>query len=114
MLRISVFFYVSLINDTNLLSCTLLFYSKCILDIERLFHLSIFILGSIMFHVRRRPADSHGPRRRKKKSNVSNGNSSHQHDREGPTLVEVTHSGDGGRRVKLTSEPLEVISHNKY
>lgn len=73
-----------------------------------LFHLSIFILGSIMFHVRRRPADSHGPRRRKKKSNVSNGNSSHQHDREGPTLVEVTHSGDGGRRVKLTSEPLEV------
>ncbi|XP_055858558.1 afadin [Episyrphus balteatus] len=64
--------------------------------------------GSIMFHVRRRPADSQ-PRRRKKKPNGNNSTSS---DREGPVLVEVTHSGDSGRRIKLGSEPIEVGSAN--
>jgi afadin len=33
-------------------------------------------------------------------------------EREGPMLVEITHSGDGGRRVKLTAEPIEVGSAN--
>lgn len=29
-------------------------------------------------------------------------------EREGPVLVEITHSGDGGRRIRLSSEPIEV------
>lgn len=61
-----------------------------------------------MFHVRRRPADSQ-PRRRKKKPLGSNGSNSVSGDREGPTLLEILHSGDGGRRMKLGSEPIEVI-----
>lgn len=61
-----------------------------------------------MFHVRRRPADTQQRRRKKKPLGVSNGGHMSGTDREGPTLVEVTHSGDGGRRVKLTSEPIEV------
>lgn len=63
-----------------------------------------------MFHVRRRPADSQQRRRKKKPSGLSNGSHSSISgtEREGPCLIEVTHSGDGGRRVKLTSEPLEV------
>lgn len=70
----------------------------------------IFIPGSIMFHVRRRPADSQ-PRRRKKKSfGVSNGANNHSTEREGPMLIEVTHSGDGGRRIKLSGDPIEVSS----
>lgn len=61
-----------------------------------------------MFHVRRRPADSQ-PRRRKKKSfGVSNGASHHSTEREGPMLIEVTHSGDGARRIKLSGDPIEV------
>lgn len=64
--------------------------------------------GSIMFHVRRRPADSQPRRRKKKPLGVSNGGNSVSLDREGPTLVEITHSGDGGRRVKLSAEPIEV------
>lgn len=66
-----------------------------------------------MFHVRRRPADPQ-LRRRKKKTpgGVSNGNNSASLEREGPMLVEVTHSGDGGRRVKLSAEPIEVGSAN--
>lgn len=65
-----------------------------------------------MFHVRRRPADSQpaSQRRRKKKPlGVSNGgNGVGSLDREGPTLLEITHSGDAGRRVKLSAEPIEV------
>lgn len=73
-------------------------------------YMFFLFLGSIMFHVRRRPADTGQPRRRKKKPlGVSNGNNNLSADREGPALIEVTHSGDGGKRVKLTTEPLEVI-----
>lgn len=61
-----------------------------------------------MFHVRRRPADSQPRRRKKKPLGVSNGSNNVSIDREGPVLVEVTHSGDGGRRIKLTAEPIEV------
>lgn len=66
-----------------------------------------------MFHVRRRPPADTQPRRRKKKPlGVANGNNSASLEREGPMLVEVTHSGDGGRRVKLSAEPIEVGSAN--
>lgn len=67
-----------------------------------------------MFHVRRRPADPQQRRRKKKSSGVgANGNNSASLEREGPMLVEVmTHSGDGGRRVKLSAEPIEVGSAN--
>ncbi|EAT44215.1 AAEL004393-PA [Aedes aegypti] len=68
--------------------------------------------GSIMFHVRRRPADSQPRRRKKKPLGVSNGGGNLGGDREGPMLIEITHSGDGGRRVKLGSEPIEVGSAN--
>lgn len=61
-----------------------------------------------MFHVRRRPADTQPRRRKKKPLGVSNGGNSVSGDREGPMLIEITHSGDGGRRVKLTTEPIEV------
>lgn len=64
--------------------------------------------GSIMFHVRRRPADSQPRRRKKKPLGVQNGSNNVTVEREGPMLVEITHSGDGGRRVKLTAEPVEV------
>lgn len=63
-----------------------------------------------MFHVRRRPADSHPRRRKKKPLGVSNGSNNVSVEREGPMLVEITHSGDGGRRVKLGAEPIEVSS----
>lgn len=65
-------------------------------------------LGSIMFHVRRRPADSQPRRRKKKPLGAANGTNHMSQDREGPMLVEVTHSGDGGRRLKLGQEPIEV------
>lgn len=65
-----------------------------------------------MFHVRRRPADTQPRRRKKKPLGVANGNNSASLEREGPMLVEVTHSGDGGRRVKLSAEPIEVGSAN--
>ncbi|XP_070491228.1 afadin isoform X2 [Chironomus tepperi] len=68
--------------------------------------------GSIMFHVRRRPADSQPRRRKKKPLGISNGSGNMTAEREGPMLVEITHSGDGGRRVKLTIEPIEVGSAN--
>uniref|UniRef100_A0AAG5CQ04 Afadin n=1 Tax=Anopheles atroparvus TaxID=41427 RepID=A0AAG5CQ04_ANOAO len=68
--------------------------------------------GSIMFHVRRRPADSQPRRRKKKPLGVANGGNNIGGDREGPMLIEITHSGDGGRRVKLGSEPVEVGSAN--
>ncbi|XP_033246016.1 afadin isoform X2 [Drosophila miranda] len=68
--------------------------------------------GSIMFHVRRRPADSQPRRRKKKPLGAANGASHMSGDREGPVLVEVTHSGDGGRRIKLGSDPVEVGSAN--
>ncbi|KAJ6640050.1 Afadin, partial [Pseudolycoriella hygida] len=68
--------------------------------------------GSIMFHVRRRPADSQPRRRKKKPLGVQNGSNNVTVEREGPMLVEITHSGDGGRRVKLTAEPVEVGSAN--
>ncbi|XP_055684220.1 afadin isoform X2 [Lutzomyia longipalpis] len=68
--------------------------------------------GSIMFHVRRRPADSQPRRRKKKPLGVSNGSNNMSAEREGPMLVEVMHSGDGGRRIKLGSEPVEVGSAN--
>ncbi|XP_062564863.1 uncharacterized protein LOC134227373 isoform X6 [Armigeres subalbatus] len=68
--------------------------------------------GSIMFHVRRRPADSQPRRRKKKPLGVSNGGGNLGSDREGPMLIEITHSGDGGRRVKLGTEPIEVGSAN--
>lgn len=61
-----------------------------------------------MFHVRRRPADSQPRRRKKKPLGISNGGNNMSIDREGPVLVEITHSGDGGRRIKLSSEPIEV------
>lgn len=68
-----------------------------------------------MFHVRRRPADTGHTRRRKKKPlGISNGNNNLSTDREGPALVEVTHSGDGGKRVKLTSDPLEVLQNMNF
>lgn len=67
-----------------------------------------FDSGSIMFHVRRRPADSQPRRRKKKPLGVQNGSNNVTVEREGPMLVEITHSGDGGRRVKLTAEPIEV------
>lgn len=66
-----------------------------------------------MFHVRRRPAESSQPRRRKKKPlGISNGGGNMTAEREGPVLIEITHSGDGGRRLKLTTEPVEVGSAN--
>ncbi|XP_058467052.1 afadin isoform X4 [Malaya genurostris] len=68
--------------------------------------------GSIMFHVRRRPADSQPRRRKKKPLGVSNGGGTLSGERDGPMLIEITHSGDGGRRVKLGSEPIEVGSAN--
>ncbi|KAH8340815.1 hypothetical protein KR059_007249 [Drosophila kikkawai] len=68
--------------------------------------------GSIMFHVRRRPADSQPRRRKKKPLGAANGANHMSGDREGPVLVEVTHSGDGGRRIKLGSDPVEVGSAN--
>ncbi|XP_030562143.1 afadin isoform X4 [Drosophila novamexicana] len=68
--------------------------------------------GSIMFHVRRRPADSQPRRRKKKPLGSANGANHMSGDREGPVLVEVTHSGDGGRRIKLGSDPVEVGSAN--
>lgn len=61
-----------------------------------------------MFHVRRRPADSQPRRRKKKPLGVSNGGNNVSIDREGPILVEITHSGEGGRHIRLTSEPIEV------
>jgi hypothetical protein len=63
-----------------------------------------------MFHVRRRPADSQPRRRKKKPLGINNGGNSIASEREGPVLVEITHSGDGGRRIRLTSEPVEVRS----
>lgn len=65
-----------------------------------------------MFHVRRRPADAQPRRRKKKPLGISNGSGSMTAEREGPMLIEITHSGDGGRRVKLTTEPIEVGSAN--
>ncbi|KAI9579349.1 hypothetical protein GQX74_004821 [Glossina fuscipes] len=65
-----------------------------------------------MFHVRRRPADSQPRRRKKKPLGAANGTNHISHEREGPMLVEVTHSGDGGRRIKLSNEPVEVGSAN--
>lgn len=65
-----------------------------------------------MFHVRRRPADAQPRRRKKKPLGISNGSGSMTSEREGPMLIEITHSGDGGRRVKLTTEPIEVGSAN--
>lgn len=65
-----------------------------------------------MFHVRRRPADSQPRRRKKKPLGAANGANHISGDREGPVLVEVTHSGDGGRRIKLGSDPVEVGSAN--
>uniref|UniRef100_A0A6P4F2S2 Afadin isoform X5 n=1 Tax=Drosophila rhopaloa TaxID=1041015 RepID=A0A6P4F2S2_DRORH len=70
------------------------------------------IRRSIMFHVRRRPADSQPRRRKKKPLGTANGANHISGDREGPVLVEVTHSGDGGRRIKLGSDPVEVGSAN--
>lgn len=65
-----------------------------------------------MFHVRRRPADSQPRRRKKKPLGISNGGGTMTTEREGPVLIEITHSGDGGRRFKLTTEPVEVGSAN--
>lgn len=67
-----------------------------------------------MFHVRRRPADSQPRRRKKKPLGVSNGSNNVSVEREGPMLVEITHSGDGGRRVKLSAEPVEVSFFKTY
>lgn len=66
-----------------------------------------------MFHVRRRPADSQPRRRKKKPLGAANGTNHMSQDREGPMLVEVTHSGDGGRRLKLGHEPVEVRASQK-
>ncbi|XP_055853611.1 afadin-like isoform X2 [Episyrphus balteatus] len=65
-----------------------------------------------MFHVRRRPADSQPRRRKKKPLGTSNENNHTSNDREGPVLVEVTHSGEIGDRIKLGSDPIEVGSAN--
>lgn len=65
-----------------------------------------------MFHVRRRPADPQPRRRKKKPLGISNGGGNMTTEREGPVLIEITHSGDGGRRLKLTTEPVEVGSAN--
>lgn len=71
-------------------------------------HIANTYKGSIMFHVRRRPADSQPRKRKKKPLGVSNGGNNMSIEREGPMLVEITHTGDGGRRVKLSAEPIEV------
>ncbi|KAI8428650.1 hypothetical protein MSG28_007380 [Choristoneura fumiferana] len=78
----------------------------------------IIWLGSIMFHVRRRPADSQ-PRRRKKKTTgvgagCGAGGSSARPGCE-PMLVEVAPDGsplENGRRVRITGDLLEVGSGN--
>lgn len=66
-------------------------------------------IGSIMFHVRRRPGDAQSRRSKKKSSTVSYASSNVSVEREVPMLVEITHTDDG-RRVKLGSEPIEVSS----
>jgi hypothetical protein len=71
--------------------------------------------GSIMFHVRRRPADSQ-PRRRKKKTagmgaGMGAGGSSARPGCE-PVLVELAPDGtplENGRRVRITGDLLEVF-----
>uniref|UniRef100_A0A6M2DRG4 Putative actin filament-binding protein afadin n=1 Tax=Xenopsylla cheopis TaxID=163159 RepID=A0A6M2DRG4_XENCH len=70
--------------------------------------------GSIMFHVRRRPADAQ-PRRRKKKplSGPQGATTSGLDWSEGPALLEIGPHGqqlEGGRRIRVTSEPVEVGS----
>jgi afadin len=74
--------------------------------------LKFIFVGSIMFHVRRRPTTDSQPRRRKKKPLGTNGNGNMTTEREGPMLIEITHAGDGGRRVKLTNDAIEVGSAN--
>lgn len=102
---LAIFIYSSPVQTTN---------SQLKLNLKHLGNdlMSIFfhcqLSGSIMFHVRRRPADSQPRRRKKKPLGVSNGGHNVSTDREGPVLVEITHSGEGGRSVKLTAEPIEV------
>ncbi|XP_026465640.1 afadin isoform X3 [Ctenocephalides felis] len=70
--------------------------------------------GSIMFHVRRRPADAQPRRRKKKPLSGPNGSTSGGLDwSEGPALIEMGPHGqqlEGGRRIRISLEPLEVGS----
>ncbi|KAK9888640.1 hypothetical protein WA026_000868 [Henosepilachna vigintioctopunctata] len=76
-------------------------------------------LGSIMFHVRRRPADC-APRKRKKKPGALGANNNPREAREGqaPLLVELgpdgstPHPGDTARTIRLNTEVMEVGSAN--
>ncbi|XP_045470787.1 afadin isoform X3 [Harmonia axyridis] len=75
--------------------------------------------GSIMFHVRRRPADC-APRKRKKKPGALGANNNPREAREGqaPLLVELgpdgstPHPGDTARTIRLNTEVMEVGSAN--
>ncbi|CAG9858483.1 unnamed protein product [Phyllotreta striolata] len=75
--------------------------------------------GSIMFHVRRRPADC-APRKRKKKPGAIGQTASTRDVREvaAPLLVELgpdgsaPHPGDTARTIRLTSDMMEVGSAN--
>jgi hypothetical protein len=73
------------------------------------------LLGSIMFHVRRRPADC-APRKRKKKPGALGANATNPRDvRDAvPLLVELgpdgsaPHPGDTARTIRLTNDVMEV------
>jgi afadin len=75
--------------------------------------------GSIMFHVRRRPADC-APRKRKKKPGALGANATNPRDvRDAvPLLVELgpdgsaPHPGDTARTIRLTNDVMEVGSAN--
>ncbi|KAF5290937.1 hypothetical protein FQA39_LY14543 [Lamprigera yunnana] len=79
------------------------------------------LLGSIMFHVRRRPADG-GLRKRKKKPGSLGAATSNNRDPRsvdsGPVLVELgpdgstPHLGDSARTLRLTNDVMEVGSAN--
>lgn len=82
-------------------------------------YILIVVLGSIMFHVRRRPADC-APRKRKKKPGALGTNTANPRDMRGevaPVLVELgpdgsaPHPGDTARTIRLTNEVMEVCAH---
>lgn len=60
----------------------------------------VFLVGSIMFHVRRRPADSQPRRRKKKVGTGTNGRPGNE-----PLLLEVAPDAtplENGRRIRIT------------
>lgn len=75
-------------------------------------YIFLLVSGSIMFHVRRRPADCQ-PRRRKKKSGSirAGGNANSMSGIPAGVLVELQSDGsqmDNGRTVCISSEVVEV------